>query len=325
MDAELMRSRGFITRATRWGVWLCALLALWLVCLLLGAGAPDLERADEVVPSRQPGSPNCLGFGTFHELAPELERPLFDYRKSAPRRQAAGIEKVAPEPAPNQVVEAKVDTPPEPPPPPPKAPAPSVEGLILVATAALADGRGYALVRDGGSEKIVSVGEALRGGTVARVEPTALVLSRDGQEVSLKLVSRIPPVVSLPLPQLLSPAVAGKSLPVPAVQQAQSPREVKREPSPPGRKRLGISVADISAVQLRERGVADGRGVLVASVMRNDKLVKTGDVVRKVGDKAVASSWEAIQQIRAAQTNPKVSITVWRQEQEVTVELGWEE
>ena len=89
-----------------------------------------------------------------------------------------------------------------------------------------------------------------------------------------------------------------------------------------GRGRLGVRVEDLNADLGSYFGVTDGKGALVVEVLKDTPAekagVKAGDVITKVGDKAIGNSDDLVQALRAAEK--KVTLTVRRKNAVRTIE-----
>ena len=89
-----------------------------------------------------------------------------------------------------------------------------------------------------------------------------------------------------------------------------------------GRGRLGVRVEDLNADLGSYFGVTDGKGALVVEVLKDTPAekagVKAGDVITKVGDKAIGNSDDLVRALRSAEK--KVTLTVRRKNAVRTIE-----
>ena len=279
-----------LRRITRWGL-ISSAGALTALLYVVSGGDQAMVKTALDLPNVDAAVEAIKGYPPFQHYRGS-GRNIFAYR-AVPSPHRPPVKKASPTP------------PPAPPPPPTPKPKIDIEGLRLTATVAAPDGSGWAIVRDSraGRELSVAAGGSLRGATLVRVGPQSIVLRRGEIEAELRLKQFAP----------IRPPEAAES---PRAEPEPTTRATGAKPRL--RKRIGISVRELSRSAPALRGVPDKFGLLISQVSRSDIEVRVGDVLRAVDGAQVRTMSAAIQRLRAAQQHDSVTLTLLRDGKELT-------
>lgn len=165
-----------------------------------------------------------------------------------------------------------------------------------------------ACLRDRERTRTVTVGDQVRGATVAAIIADGVVLARGSRSATVAPRSATRPLANLPF-------AGGASAPSVRVVVSTGP-QMAAPPAPAGRRRLGIAVRD---------GVLGRGGVEIAGITRTDLDLLPGDRLLEIDGKPVTSSADAARLLATCASAPSVALRLRREDRTFVVTASWKE